>query len=69
MYDENTAIADEVLKNLCQANAMVESCISPARQDARIFPNIMLMGEALVIRTSMARELFSVATLVATIWP
>lgn len=29
MYDENTAIADEVLKNLCQANAMVEKGISP----------------------------------------
>ena len=29
MYDGNTAIADEVLRNLCQANAMVEKGISP----------------------------------------
>lgn len=29
MYDENTAIADEVLKNLCQANAMADRGISP----------------------------------------
>ena len=43
------------------------TAVDPAMQEAMTLPNIMAVGLALVIRSSMARELFSVATFMATI--
>ena len=57
------------LKNRKAEPNTAVSWIRPARQDAMTLPNIILAGFALVIRSSIARELFSVATLVATICP
>ena len=48
---------------------MTASWTNPAMQEASTLPNIMFTGVALVMSSSMARELFSVATWEATIWP
>ena len=61
--------ADWALKKIKAEPNISTSCISPAKQDANTFPNIIAVGLALVISSSIARELFSVATFVATICP
>ena len=58
-----------MLKHKRDAPNMAAICINPAMQDAMTFPNIIATGFALVIRSSIARELFSDATFVATICP